>query len=106
MAEFSQPGSASEVADGMKILFLTQRFPYPPVNGGMLRTHQLLSGITEKHQVELACFAETPPNQVPYANTTVHSVAPRSFNKISRAAALVRTTPVYPLANYTRSMSN
>jgi glycosyltransferase involved in cell wall biosynthesis len=88
----------------MRILVLTERFPYPPSNGGMLRTHHLVRGVAEHHQFEIACF-ETEQPRVPYANTTVHRVPHPSFTKIDRAMALLRPMPVYPLGNQSTAMS-
>lgn len=71
----------------------------------MLRTHHLLKGITEEHQVELLCFSDAPPGNLPYRNTKVHYVSAPSFTKVHRAAALVQIMPIYPLANHSPSMS-
>jgi glycosyltransferase involved in cell wall biosynthesis len=89
----------------MKILFLSQQFPYPPSNGGMLRTHHFLSGITQKHAVELVCFAQSSPDEIPYPNLQIHTIPPRSFNTWDRGLSLFRKTPNYPLANESQSMA-
>jgi glycosyltransferase involved in cell wall biosynthesis len=89
----------------MKVLVITERFPYPPSNGGMLRTHHLIRGVAERHRVEIVCFSNEEP-VVPYANATVKRVAPQSFTSGHRAIALLQPMPVYPLANHTRSMSD
>jgi glycosyltransferase involved in cell wall biosynthesis len=89
----------------MKVLVITERFPYPATNGGMLRTHHLIRGVAERHRVEIVCFSNEEP-VVPYANSTVKWVAPQSFTSGHRAIALLQPTPVYPLANHTRSMSD
>lgn len=88
----------------MKILFLTQNFPYPPSNGGMLRTHHILAGISEKHHVDLLCFSEGSPRKVPYQNVSVHTITQPPFSRRHRTVALFRPMPVYPLMNHTRSM--
>jgi glycosyltransferase involved in cell wall biosynthesis len=88
----------------MRVLVLTERFPYPPSNGGMLRTHHLIRGVAERHDVEIACFAHTDP-KVTYPNTTVYRVPPPSFTSTDRAFALLQPMPVYPLANRTAEMS-
>jgi glycosyltransferase involved in cell wall biosynthesis len=40
----------------MKILFLTTDLSYPPNDGRMLRTYNVLSGLARRHSVSLACF--------------------------------------------------
>jgi glycosyltransferase involved in cell wall biosynthesis len=89
----------------MKILLLTQNFPYPPSNGGMLRTHHIVAGISEEHHVDLLCFSAGPPKEVPYRNVRVHTATPRLFSSGHRAVALLRPMPVYPLMNHSASMS-
>jgi glycosyltransferase involved in cell wall biosynthesis len=88
----------------MNVLFLTQQFPFPPSNGGMLRTHHLLKGITKEHHVELVCFAESLPKEMAYENIDTYAALPRSFNKLDRASALFRKMPVYALSNNSQSM--
>jgi glycosyltransferase involved in cell wall biosynthesis len=88
----------------MRILVLTELFPYPPTNGGMLRTHHLLRGVAEHHHLDIACFAGDQP-KVPYANATVHRVPHPSFTKSARAIALLNPTPVYPLGKMSKAMS-
>ncbi len=41
----------------MKILYLTQLFPYPLENGGRIKTYQTLKLLSQNHQVYLCCFS-------------------------------------------------
>jgi polysaccharide biosynthesis protein PslH len=42
----------------MKILFLTSRFPYPPVRGDKIRVFNLIRELSKNHEIVLATFAE------------------------------------------------
>jgi glycosyltransferase involved in cell wall biosynthesis len=42
----------------MKILFLSNWFPYPPSNGSKLRIYNLLRGLAQSHEVTLISFAD------------------------------------------------
>ena len=44
----------------MKILFLSRWFPYPINNGSKLRIYNLLSGLSQLHDVTLLSFADQP----------------------------------------------
>ena len=37
----------------MRILFVTQKFPYPLDNGGNVRSYNLLRGLAQEHEVTL-----------------------------------------------------
>ncbi len=41
----------------MKILFITQVFPYPPDSGGRIKTYETLKLLGKKHEVYLVCFS-------------------------------------------------
>ncbi|MEN6371580.1 MAG: glycosyltransferase family 4 protein [Armatimonadota bacterium] len=45
----------------MKILFLTQLFPYPPICGGTIRSCNILRHLGEKHEVVLVSFVREDP---------------------------------------------
>lgn len=47
----------------MRLLFLTDRLPYPPIGGSPLRVWSLLRGLAPRHRLELIAFApqEQPP---------------------------------------------
>jgi sugar transferase (PEP-CTERM/EpsH1 system associated) len=42
----------------MKILFLTSRFPFPPIGGDKLRFFNILKYLGKKHNVSIVCFSE------------------------------------------------
>jgi polysaccharide biosynthesis protein PslH len=42
----------------MRILFLSNWYPFPPANGSKLRIYNLLRGLSTKHQVDLVSFAD------------------------------------------------
>ncbi len=83
----------------MNLLFITERWPYPPTNGGMLRTHHLLKGISKHHQVDLICFADRNVENTEYPDLKVHTVRPRLFTRFDRLCGVFDPTPIYPLAN-------
>ncbi|MFQ5500821.1 MAG: TIGR03087 family PEP-CTERM/XrtA system glycosyltransferase [Phycisphaerae bacterium] len=43
-----------------KILFLTNRLPFPPDKGDKIRTYHQLTQLADSHDVWCACFADTP----------------------------------------------
>lgn len=44
----------------MKILFITPRFPYPPIKGDRLRTYHFIKALSKKgHEITLLTFIET-----------------------------------------------
>lgn len=44
----------------MRILFLTPRFPYPPLKGDSLRTYHQLRVLSREHQITLLSMADAP----------------------------------------------
>lgn len=44
----------------MRILFLSQWFPFPPNNGSKLRIYNLLRGLSERHEITLLSFTDQP----------------------------------------------
>ena len=47
----------------MKILFLSNWFPYPPINGAKIRIYNLIRELAKKHEITLLSFAQTIPNE-------------------------------------------
>lgn len=47
----------------MRILFLTQLFPYPPVCGGTIRGYNILSHLGQGHEVTLVAFVRKSPSE-------------------------------------------
>ena len=44
----------------MKILFITTRWPLPPITGDRLRAYYMLKELSEKHDVTLVSFYTNP----------------------------------------------
>ena len=42
----------------MKILFITEKIPYPLDSGGKIRTYHILKGLSQDHDVTLITTAE------------------------------------------------
>src|SRR5687768_293464 len=57
----SIPAAAGAGPLGVRILFLTGRFPYPPHRGDQLRAFHQLEILGRRHRVTLATFAGPPP---------------------------------------------
>lgn len=47
----------------MKLLILSQWFPCPPINGAKLRAYHLLKGLSERHEVDLLSFTQSPADR-------------------------------------------
>lgn len=43
----------------MKVLFLTPQLPYPPVSGGVIKSHKLLMFMAEHYQLALCCLIKS-----------------------------------------------
>jgi len=72
----------------MRILFLSNWFPYPPSNGSRLRIYSLLRGLARHHEITLLSFSEKPEidNQSPEIHSicqAVYIVPIKSFNSNS-----------------------
>jgi sugar transferase (PEP-CTERM/EpsH1 system associated) len=44
----------------VKLLVVSQLFPYPPINGAKQRAYHLIKGLAQRHEVHLLTFAQTP----------------------------------------------
>ena len=42
----------------MKILFVTSRFPYPPLKGDMVRAYYPIRELAARHTIDLLSFAD------------------------------------------------
>jgi glycosyltransferase involved in cell wall biosynthesis len=77
----------------MKILFLSNWFPYPPSNGSKLRIYNLLRGLTQFHEVALISFAEAPEiesgiHELQSICKAVHVISRKTYNPRSLQARL------------------
>jgi glycosyltransferase involved in cell wall biosynthesis len=71
----------------MRILFLTTDLSYPPEDGRMLRTYNVLRGLAERHEVHLVCFEQH------------HGPDPRERRRVAEARLreLCRTVDVFEI---------
>ena len=76
----------------MRLLFLTQELPYPPIGGAAVRIWSLLRALTPEHRVELLSFGD-PEKPVPEPLRRVCSsvavVSRKPRGRLSRFAAYV-----------------
>jgi len=56
----------------MRILFLSNWFPYPPSNGSRLRIYGLLRGLARHHEITLLSFTENP--EIDQQSPEIHSI--------------------------------
>jgi sugar transferase (PEP-CTERM/EpsH1 system associated) len=47
----------------MRMLFLSQLFPYPPICGGTIKSYNLLKHLAERHKVSFVSFVRKQPSQ-------------------------------------------
>jgi sugar transferase (PEP-CTERM/EpsH1 system associated) len=45
---------------GKKILFLTSQLPYPPYQGGAIRTYNMIVNLAPRHEIHLLSFVNSP----------------------------------------------
>ncbi len=72
----------------MKILYLAHRIPYPPNKGDKIRSFHQVRCLTQKHQVDLLCLADSPAD----------------LKYQTDLAALCHRVAVFPLAVYRAKM--
>jgi glycosyltransferase involved in cell wall biosynthesis len=60
----------------VKVLFLTPQLPYPPISGGVIKSHKLLSFLVEHYQVGVACLlkSEADEQNLPIFKATLPQV--------------------------------
>ena len=46
--------------DVRELLFLAHRIPYPPQKGDKIRSWHILSHLSQRYRVHLACFIDDP----------------------------------------------
>jgi glycosyltransferase involved in cell wall biosynthesis len=68
----------------MRILFLSNWYPYPPDNGSKLRIFQLLQFLSEEHSVSLLSFIDRPsehhPKELEELCESIHVVKRKKFH--------------------------
>ena len=81
--------------DNMRILFITDYLPYPPITGDLIRNYNLIRRVARQHQVWLAGFLPTPDEAegVSYLQAFCHGVEAVSLprrHKLARLPGLLR----------------
>jgi len=79
----------------MRILFITDYLPYPPITGDLIRTYNLIQRVARQHQVWLAGFLPTPggAEEVSHLQTFCHGVEAVNLpqrHKLARLPGLLR----------------
>lgn len=96
----------------MKILFLTQLFPYPPVCGGTIRSWNVLKRLAERHEVTLAALVRGELGSYDCVNDicrAVHGVnVHRSglLNLCYAASGLIRRKPFIVIRDHVQEMQD
>lgn len=88
----------------MKILFLTQLFPYPPICGGTIKSFNILSHLGRRHEVVLVSFVREDPTPeqigalasfckeirtVPIKRSTINNLKYAAFSLMSKRPFIV-----------------
>jgi sugar transferase (PEP-CTERM/EpsH1 system associated) len=96
----------------MRVLFVSQWFPYPPIHGSKQRVYHLLRALAERHQVLLLSFADHPSmeptaTEIRALCTDIEVVPWQSYQPWSARAllGLVARTPRSILATYSTRMA-
>ena len=97
----------------MKILFLSNWYPYPPRNGSELRVYNLLRGLEQYHDISLISFAEnrgrtSPPPELERICKKVHVVQKRPYNprRMRALMGLFSPTPRVLVDRYVPAMAD
>ncbi|MGE5222655.1 MAG: glycosyltransferase family 4 protein [Omnitrophica WOR_2 bacterium] len=77
----------------MKILFLSQWFPYPPNNGSKIRIYNILRGLAEQHEITLVSFTTNQDVEIDTSPLRslcreIHVVRWKPYNPTSLRASL------------------
>ncbi|MBK9383251.1 MAG: TIGR03087 family PEP-CTERM/XrtA system glycosyltransferase [Planctomycetes bacterium] len=96
----------------MKILFLSQRVPYPPDRGDKITTYHVMRHLKERHELVSGCFLEEPKEEGYAAKlrgmgVRVHGfpIRPRA-RKLWALRALLTTQPITLPYFYDRRLAN
>lgn len=81
----------------MKILFLAQRVPYPPVRGDKIATWHFLSHLRQEHEVRVVCFAHDAQEDADAESLRATGVEVETFRPRGRLRALPRLLGSQPL---------
>jgi sugar transferase (PEP-CTERM/EpsH1 system associated) len=71
-----------------RLLFLTQRIPYPPDKGEKIRQFQILQHLRKRYEVHLGCLVDDP-HDVQHIDTVKAFCASSHFARLDRARAKI-----------------
>ncbi|MEO8288304.1 MAG: glycosyltransferase [Chloroflexota bacterium] len=63
---YASASSRAERMPAVRILFVTPRFPYPPLKGDTLRTYHQIRALSRDHQITLLSMADAPVSREDY----------------------------------------
>lgn len=94
----------------MKILFLTQRVPYPPNKGDKLRSFNEIKFLSKKHQISLVCLTDNKKDidhaheLSPYCHSINIVFLSKIQSKVQSLLALVSSKPLSLSYFYSREL--
>ncbi|MDO8682423.1 MAG: glycosyltransferase [Armatimonadota bacterium] len=93
----------------MRLLVISQFFPYPPTNGGRMRTYHLLRGLSKWHKIHLLTFSKSPED-IDYAPELtgfceqVHIAPDNKGNPLASALGFLSPAPRSYVTSRSRDM--
>ena len=97
----------------MKVLLLTPQLPYPPISGGVIKSHKLLMHMAEHYELEVACLLKSAEDEanlpdlqalLPQVNFVTHSLnIPRTGFNFARS--LLAGVPLTIFRNRSRTFA-
>lgn len=94
----------------MRILFITEQFPYPLFDGGNLRTFHILKGLAQEHEVHLLSHAPTqgtpPAGTFDDLGSVVTVSKPNTLTRLTANSLRYGTSgyPLFILKNWSSSI--
>ena len=82
----------------MRLLVISQFFPYPPINGGRMRAYQMIRGLSGRHRIHLLTFSRSESDLEHIRRLAgfceeVHVVREQMRRPLSMRAALALFSP-------------
>ena len=96
----------------MRVLFLSNWYPYPPDNGSKIRIYNLIRGLAQEHKVTLISFMDPssgkPVNHMEGICEAVYMIPKREYNAASASAilGLIDRRPRVLVDRYTPEMND
>jgi sugar transferase (PEP-CTERM/EpsH1 system associated) len=96
----SDPKSDGQLAPRKRILYLTQRVPYPPDRGDKIKTYNEIRHLARDHEVAVACLADGPEDLdntaglAPFVSSIDAVPLARGRARLRALAALARGGPL------------